>query len=73
MRNRKDLTAIHKLSEKIVSNPTMDFDDALAEDMVDFIEDWLYDEFYEKVLSFYRTDTADSANSGQHFLVLFHL
>ena len=29
MRNRKDLTAIHKLSEKIVSNPTMDFDDAL--------------------------------------------
>ena len=30
---------------------TMDFDDALAEDMVDFIEDWRYDEFYEKVLS----------------------
>lgn len=30
---------------------TMDFDDALAEDMVDFIEDWLYDEFYNKVLS----------------------
>ncbi len=30
---------------------TMSFDDALAEDMVDFIEDWLYDEFYEKVLS----------------------
>ena len=30
---------------------TMDFEDALAEDMVDFIEDWLYDEFYEKVLS----------------------
>ena len=30
---------------------TMNFDDALAEDMVDFIEDWLYDEFYEKVLS----------------------
>ena len=30
---------------------SMDFDDALAEDMVDFIEDWLYDEFYEKVLS----------------------
>ena len=30
---------------------TMAFDDALAEDMVDFIEDWLYDEFYEKVLS----------------------
>lgn len=29
---------------------TMDFDDALAEDMVDFIEDWLMDEFYEKVL-----------------------
>ena len=27
---------------------TMSFDDALAEDMVDFIEDWLYDEFYEK-------------------------
>lgn len=30
---------------------SMSFDDALAEDMVDFIEDWLYDEFYEKVLS----------------------
>ena len=30
---------------------SMDFDDALAEDMVDFIEDWRYDEFYEKVLS----------------------
>ncbi len=30
---------------------TMGFDDALAEDMVDFIEDWLYDEFYENVLS----------------------
>ena len=30
---------------------TMNFDDALAEDMVDFIEDWLYDEFYENVLS----------------------
>ena len=30
---------------------TMDFDEALAEDMVDFIEDWLLDEFYEKVLS----------------------
>ncbi len=30
---------------------TMDFEDALAEDMVDFIEDWLVDEFYEKVLS----------------------
>ena len=30
---------------------TMDFEDALAEDMVDFIEDWLYDEFYDKVLS----------------------
>ncbi len=29
---------------------TMDFDEALAEDMVDFIEDWLVDEFYEKVL-----------------------
>ena len=29
---------------------TMDFDDALAEDMIDFIEDWLVDEFYEKVL-----------------------
>lgn len=29
----------------------MSFDDALAEDMVDFIEDWLYDEFYEKILS----------------------
>ena len=30
---------------------TMDFDEALAEDMVDFIEDWLLDEFYKKVLS----------------------
>lgn len=30
---------------------TMDFDDALAEDMVDFIEDWLVEEFYEKVLA----------------------
>ena len=30
---------------------TMNFEDALAEDMVDFIEDWLYDEFYDKVLS----------------------
>ncbi len=30
---------------------TMDFDDALAEDMVDFIEDWLYEEFYTKVIS----------------------
>ncbi len=29
---------------------TMDFDDALAEDMVDYIEDWLVEEFYEKVL-----------------------
>lgn len=27
----------------------MDFDDALAEDKVDFIEDWLLDEFYDKV------------------------
>lgn len=30
---------------------TMDFDDALAEDKIDFIEDWLMDEFYENVLS----------------------
>ncbi len=30
---------------------SMSFDDALAEDMIDFVEDWLYDEFYEKVLS----------------------
>ena len=30
---------------------TMDFDDALAEDMIDYIEDWLMDEFYENVLS----------------------
>lgn len=29
----------------------MDFEDALAEDMVDFIEDWLIDDFYEDVLS----------------------
>ena len=29
----------------------MEFDDALAEDMVDFIEDWLLDEFYKEVLS----------------------
>ncbi len=30
---------------------TMEFDEALACDMVDFIEDWLVDEFNEKVLS----------------------
>ena len=30
---------------------TMSFEDALAEDMVDFIEDWLYEEFYAKVSS----------------------
>ncbi|MCD7775411.1 MAG: phospho-sugar mutase [Clostridiales bacterium] len=30
---------------------SMDFEDALGEDMVDYIEDWLIDEFYEKVLS----------------------
>ena len=30
---------------------TMSFEDALAEDMVDYIEDWLFEEFYEKVLS----------------------
>lgn len=30
---------------------TMDFEDALAEDMIDYIEDWLMDEFYENVLS----------------------
>lgn len=30
---------------------TMDFDDALAEDMIDFIEDWLVEEFYKKVLT----------------------
>lgn len=29
----------------------MDFEDALAEDMVDFIEDWVKDEFTEAVLS----------------------
>ena len=29
----------------------MDFDDALAEDMVDYIEDWLKDEFIDCVLS----------------------
>ena len=29
----------------------MDFEDALAEDMVDFIEDWLIDDFYSDVLS----------------------
>lgn len=29
----------------------MSFDDALAEDMVDFIEDWLIDDFYSDVLS----------------------
>ncbi len=29
----------------------MSFDDALADDMVDFIEDWLKDEFYDCVLS----------------------
>lgn len=30
---------------------TMSFDHALAEDMVDYIEDWLVDEFYQNVLS----------------------
>lgn len=30
---------------------TMDFEDALAEDRIDYIEDWLMDEFYENVLS----------------------
>lgn len=30
---------------------TMSFEDALAEDMVDFIEDWLIDDFYDAVLS----------------------
>ena len=30
---------------------SMSFDDALAEDMVDFIEDWLIDDFYSDVLS----------------------
>lgn len=30
---------------------TMDFDEALANDMIDYIEDWLVDEFYEQVLS----------------------
>lgn len=29
MRNRRDIAAINKLTEKIVSNPTADFDDAL--------------------------------------------
>ncbi len=29
----------------------MSFDDALAEDMVDFIEDWLVEDFYDEVLS----------------------
>ena len=29
----------------------MSFDDALAEDMVDFIEDWLVEDFYDAVLS----------------------
>ncbi len=29
----------------------MDFDDALAEDMIDFIEDWLIEDFYSEVLS----------------------
>lgn len=27
----------------------MDFEDGLANDMIDFIEDWLFDEFYEEV------------------------
>lgn len=30
---------------------TMSFEDALAEDMVDFIENWLYEEFYAQVSS----------------------
>ncbi len=29
----------------------MDFEDALAEDMIDFIEDWLIDDFYADILS----------------------
>lgn len=29
----------------------MDFDDGLADDMIDFIEQWLFDGFYEAVLS----------------------
>lgn len=29
----------------------MDFDDGLAEDMIDYIESWLFDGFYEEVLS----------------------
>lgn len=28
----------------------LDFDDALAEDMIDYVEKWLFDEFYEAVL-----------------------
>lgn len=42
---------------------TMDFDDALAEDMVDFIEDWLVDEFYEKVLAC-RVNPAEIKKAG---------
>lgn len=42
---------------------TMDFDDALAEDMVDYIENWLVDEFYEKVLAC-RVNPEDTKKAG---------
>ena len=42
---------------------TMDFDDALAEDMIDFIEDWLVDEFYQKVLDC-RVNPAEIKKAG---------
>lgn len=42
---------------------TMDFDDALAEDMVDYIENWLVEEFYEKVLAC-RVNPEDTEKAG---------
>lgn len=42
---------------------TMDFDDALAEDMVDYIENWLVEEFYEKVLAC-RVNPEDTKKAG---------
>lgn len=42
---------------------TMDFEDALAEDMIDFIEDWLVDEFYQKVLDC-RVNPAEIKKAG---------
>lgn len=42
---------------------TMEFEEALAEDMIDFIEDWLVDEFYQKVLDC-RVNPAEIKKAG---------